>query len=129
MKTRHKTGWLISIACLPVASFITMNTAYSANKNTKQEKVIKIVAQKFSFTPNEIVLKKGEMVRLDFTSLDFIHGFNVPDLKIRADLPPGKITTVVLTPEKTGTFEFVCDNFCGSGHEDMAGRIIVVDGK
>ncbi len=125
MNARHGTAWLISVLCLTVAAFITMNVAYGSSKNTAKERVIKIVAQRFSFTPNELKLKKGENVRLEFTSLDFVHGFNVPDLNLRADLPPGKITTLHLTPDKAGTFDFICDNFCGAGHEDMGGKIIV----
>ena len=95
--------------------------AESANK----EPVIKIVAQRFAYTPNEIVLKKGQSVVLEFTSLDFLHGFKIPDLNIRADLPPGKVTRVRITPEHEGVYDFLCDNFCGSGHEEMSGRIIV----
>jgi cytochrome c oxidase subunit 2 len=127
MNMRHKTAWILSSICLAVAAFITMNAAYGISKNPANERVIKILAQRFTFTPNEIILKKGENVRLEFTSLDFIHGFNVPDLNIRADLPPGQLTTIHLTPQKAGTFEFICDNFCGAGHEDMGGRIIVKD--
>lgn len=89
--------------------------------------VIKVVAQRFHYTPGEIVLQRGKPVVLAFTSLDFVHGFKVPELGIRADLPPGKVTEVRLTPDKTGTFDFLCDNFCGGGHEEMSGRIIVVD--
>lgn len=127
MNARHRTGWFLSTICLAVAAFMLMNAAYGSGKNIKKERVIKIVAQRFTYTPKEIILKKGEPVRLAFTSLDFIHGFNVPDLHIRADLPPGKITTVHLTPDKAGTYDFICDNFCGAGHEDMGGRIIVKD--
>jgi cytochrome c oxidase subunit 2 len=127
MNARYRTAWLSSALCLTVAAFITMNVAYGSSQNAKKERVIKIVAQRFSFTPNELKLKKGENVRLEFTSLDFVHGFKVPDLNLRADLPPGKITTLHLKPEKVGTFDFICDNFCGAGHEDMVGRIIVND--
>jgi len=91
------------------------------------ERVIKIQAMKFTYIPKEIVLKRGQPVVLEFTSLDFVHGFRIPDLKIRADLPPGKITRVRLTPEVAGTFDFLCDNFCGAAHEEMGGRIIVED--
>jgi cytochrome c oxidase subunit 2 len=101
--------------------------AQGPSKNQSEERVIKIVAQKFSFTPSEIVLKKGQATVLEFTSLDFVHGFNIPDLKIRADLPPGKATLVRITPEKAGVYDFLCDNFCGAGHENMTGRIIVKD--
>ena len=90
-----------------------------------QEPVIKIVAQRFRYTPNEIVLKKGQTTVLEFTSLDFVHGFNIPDLKIRADLPPGKVTTVRVRFDEAGSYDFLCDNFCGDGHEEMAGRFVV----
>ena len=90
-----------------------------------QEPVIKIVAQRFRYTPNEIVLKKGQTAVLEFTSLDFVHGFNIPDLEIRADLPPGKVTTVRVRFDEAGSYDFLCDNFCGDGHEEMAGRFLV----
>lgn len=127
MKARHRTGWFISTLCLAVAAFIATDAACGTSDNPEKERVVKIVAQRFTFTPKEIILKKGENVRLEFTSLDFVHGFNVPGLNIRADLPPGKITVIHLNPQKADTFDFICDNFCGAGHEDMEGRIIVKD--
>jgi cytochrome c oxidase subunit II len=51
----------------------------------------------------------------------------ISDLGLRADLPPGKTARVRLTPDKTGDFEFHCDNFCGTGHENMNGVIHVVE--
>ena len=90
-----------------------------------KERVIKIQAKKFVYTPNQIVIKKGEHVVLEFTSVDFMHGFKIPDFNIRADLPPGQITRVRLNPDKAGTYDFLCDNYCGSGHEEMSGKIIV----
>ena len=91
------------------------------------EKVVKIVAQRFMYTPNEIHLKKGESVTLEFTSMDFVHCFKVPDLGLRADLPPARKTLVRLSPQKAGRFPFLCDNFCGSGHEEMNGVIVVTE--
>jgi len=91
------------------------------------EKVIKITAKRFEHDPKRIVLKKGEPVTLEFTSLDRPHGFNCPDLGIRTDILPGKVSTIHLTPDKTGTFPFHCDLFCGEGHENMTGEIIVTE--
>lgn len=88
-------------------------------------RVVSVVAQRYRYTPDRIEVRRGEHVRLEFTSLDFIHGFKVPDLGLRADLPPGKVTRVDLIAEREGAFDFLCDNFCGSGHEEMAGRIVV----
>ncbi|MEM4987997.1 cytochrome c oxidase subunit II [Collimonas sp. H4R21] len=99
--------------------------AQGQTKKVAKERVIKIQAKKFVYTPNEIVLKTGEPVVLEFTSVDFVHGFKIPDMNIRADLPPGKVTQVRLTPDKAGEYDFLCDNFCGSGHEEMSGKITV----
>ncbi|HUW29406.1 MAG TPA: cupredoxin domain-containing protein [Sulfuriferula sp.] len=92
-----------------------------------EEPVIKIVAKKFDYTPNVIKLKKGVPVVLEFTTLDVVMGFKVPDLGVRADIIPGKVSRVRLVPDKVGTFPFLCDIFCGSGHEDMTGTIVVTD--
>ena len=101
--------------------------AIGAAKAKVKERRIKIQAKKFEYTPNIIILKTGQPVVLEFTSVDFIHGFKIPDLNLRADLPPGQITKVRFTPDKAGEYEFLCDNFCGSGHEEMSGKIIVKD--
>ena len=71
------------------------------------------------------MIRKGQPVVLEFTSLDFMHGFKVPDLNLRADLPPGRVTRVRVVAREAGTYDFLCDNFCGSSHEEMEGRIIV----
>ena len=91
------------------------------------ERSIKIVAKRFVFAPSEIVLKKGQPVVFELTTVDFGHGFSIPDLGFRADFVPDKVTVVRLTPTKTGKFEFLCDNFCGSGHEEMDGHLTVED--
>lgn len=89
------------------------------------EKTLQVTAERFKFTPAVIRLRIGEPVVLELKSLDRRHGFQVPDLKIDETIEPGKITRVRLTPERSGTFAFHCDVFCGSGHEEMAGEIVV----
>ncbi|MDB5985203.1 MAG: cytochrome-c oxidase [Nevskia sp.] len=90
-------------------------------------KVIKVSAKRFVFTPNTLTLKKGETVDIELSSEDVPMGFNVPDLASRADVLPGTTTHLRLTPQKVGTLVFLCDIFCGSGHEDMSGVITVVE--
>lgn len=114
-------GTLAALGLLLGANVAARNSTPAAS----QETVVKVVVQRFVFTPTEIVLRAGQPTVLEFQSLDFTHGFNVPDLKIRADLPPGQTTRVHLTPLKPGVYDFLCDNFCGAGHEQMNGKIIV----
>jgi len=90
-------------------------------------KVIRITAKKFDFTPSEISVRKGVPVALELTSSDRVHGFSLPDFRLTAKIEPGKVTRVVFTPDKAGEFTFSCNIFCGSGHEDMAGRLVVTD--
>ena len=93
----------------------------------ENEQVIQITAKRFEYSPKEITLKRSVPVVLEFTSLDRLHGFKCPDLKLRMDIAPGKANTLRFTPDKAGTFPFHCDNFCGSGHEGMKGTIIVTE--
>ena len=90
-------------------------------------KVVKLTAKKFDFTPGEITVKKGQPVVLELTSTDRVHGFSLPEFKLTARIEPGKVSRVVFTPDKTGQFTFSCNIFCGSGHEDMAGKLIVTE--
>lgn len=111
-------------------SGVTLGGALMAQigaNETSQIPVIKIEAKRFVYSPNEITLKKGQPVVLEFNAIDFVHGFKIPDLNLRADLPPGKVTRLPLTPDKVGVYDFLCDNFCGGGHEEMSGRIVVQD--
>ena len=89
------------------------------------ERVIPIKAHKFTYEPDEIVLKLNEPAILEFTTADVVMGFNAPDFKVRATIIPGQTARVRIVPDKTGTFVFHCDVFCGDGHEDMDGTIRV----
>ena len=91
-----------------------------------KERVIPVVARKFVFLPNEIALKVGEPVVLEFTSPDIVMGFYAPELNLRSTpIIPGETTRVRFTPDRKGTFSFLCDIFCGDGHESMSGKIVV----
>jgi len=90
-----------------------------------QERVIKVSAKKFEFNPSEIALKKGEPVVLELTTEDVTMGFAASDFNVDVEIVPGKVTSVRLVPDKVGSFGFICDVFCGDGHEDMGGKIVV----
>ncbi len=89
-------------------------------------RLIPITARKFTYDPDEIVLKVNEPVVFQLTSLDVVMGFSVPDFAVRGTIIPGQTTAVAMTPTRTGEFTFLCDVFCGSGHEDMNGTLRVV---
>ena len=94
-------------------------------QSNAEPRVIEMLAKRFAYEPNEIMLNAGEPVVIAIRSLDFIHGMSIPDLGKRLDLAPGRITRLELQIMAPGVIEFVCDNFCGELHEDMHGRFIV----
>ncbi len=128
MKISKSRNWL----AIPFMMIFVMSSfvagALAADQTKQAEQVIKITAKKFEYSPNEIRIKKGIPVILEFTSVDRVHGFTAPDLGgVRATIEPGKTTQVRIVAPTTGTYEFHCDLFCGDGHEGMMGKIIVED--
>ena len=118
---------MLKMTVVAFAAAAGTGTYVAAQPAASGEQVIKITAKKFEFQPREVTLKKGVPVILEFTTEDVFMGFNSPDLGVRADIVPGKTTRVRVVPAKVGTFEFLCDVFCGSGHEEMSGKITIVD--
>ncbi len=117
----------LSKTFLVMAIILLVSGAFGAAALAAEPEVIKITAKRFEYNPREITLKKGVPVILEFTSLDRLHGFKCSGLGLRADIKPGQATRVPVTPQKTGDFEFHCDNFCGSGHAGMTGMFHVVE--
>ncbi|MGT2471180.1 cupredoxin domain-containing protein [Paraburkholderia terrae] len=90
-----------------------------------EPRVIKISARRFVFTPNQIKLAPHENVVFELTALDTVMGFAIPQFNVRADVPPGAVVRVPAQAGPAGTVDFLCDIFCGSGHETMSGTIVV----
>jgi len=88
-------------------------------------RVIPVVARKFVFIPDEITVRHGESVVLEFTGPEVAMGFFAPELGLRALIVPGEVARVPFTADKPGRYDFVCDVFCGDGHEGMNGHLVV----
>ncbi|HEX9407644.1 MAG TPA: cupredoxin domain-containing protein [Thermoanaerobaculia bacterium] len=82
-------------------------------------RIIAISAKRFEFTPNEITLERGERVTLRVKAEDRDHGFFQKELGLDLDLSPERVAEVTITPQASGRFVAICDNFCGSGHGNM----------
>lgn len=99
--------------------------AGSVRGETGPERVIRISASKFEYSPNQVVIRQGERVMLELHSRDRVHGFAAPELGLRGDIVPDKPLRVVVPTHKAGVYTFVCDVFCGDGHEEMSGTITI----
>ncbi|NTV52835.1 MAG: hypothetical protein HGA76_07485 [Candidatus Firestonebacteria bacterium] len=89
-------------------------------------RVIKMEAKKYEFVPNPMIVRQGEKVRLEVTSLDVDHGISIPAYKISRKLSPGKLEVIEFTAEQSGSFPTHCSVFCGMGHMGMSGELVVL---
>ena len=123
---RFLRGRRAALAIAFAAPFALGGGLFAAARAAPRERVIKLTVKRFEYSRKEIVLKRGEPVVIEITSLDVPHGFSVPDFNARADIVlPGKVSRVRFTPDRDGTFVYLCDIFCGTGHEQLEGRFIV----
>jgi len=74
-----------------------------------------------------LVLPRGDAVRLVLTSRDVIHSFYVPSFRIKQDAVPGRYTSIVIRPDRVGTFPVYCAEYCGLNHSRMWGNVVVLD--
>ena len=72
-------------------------------------------------------LQKDQSYRLHLSSLDWQHGFSLQPTNINIQVHPNYDMVVTLTPNETGEFGIVCNEFCGIGHHQMLGKIYVVE--
>ena len=119
VQRKHRRAFLASAVASVFASWAAWSIA------APKERVVKVVAKKWDFVPAVIKAKKGETLVFKLTAPEVPMGFNLPDFNVRGDIVPGKVATVRVTPDKAGKFIFLCDVFCGDGHETMNGQLVV----
>ncbi len=80
-----------------------------------------------SFANATIVVHVGEKVILHIRSLDVTHGFAILgyDTVRPVVVSPGDTVTLTFVADKRGTFTFYCTVFCGTGHPDHKGQLVV----
>ncbi|MBE0569666.1 MAG: cytochrome c oxidase subunit II [Deltaproteobacteria bacterium] len=75
---------------------------------------------------NEIRVPQGKPVKFILSATDVLHGFYLPDFRVKMDMIPGRITTLWLQPDRPGQYQIFCTVYCGTGHSNMLARLIVM---
>jgi cytochrome c oxidase subunit 2 len=83
-----------------------------------------LLARLWSFYPI-LELEKGKTYRLHLTSMDYNHGFSLQPANINIQVVPGFEHVITVTPNQSGTYSVVCNEYCGIGHHRMVGRIYI----
>ncbi len=70
-----------------------------------------------------------QSVKMNLRSIDVLHDFYIPQFRAKMDMVPGVVTYYWFTPIRTGDFEILCMEYCGTGHYSMRGRVLVDEKK
>lgn len=76
---------------------------------------------------NALHVPLGRRIKLTMTSEDVLHAYFIPAFRTKADVLPGRYTTIWFEPTKTGTFQLFCAEYCGSYHSGMIGTVTVME--
>lgn len=72
-----------------------------------------------------VELEKDKTYRVHLSAMDYNHGFSLQPTNFNIQAVPGYEHVVKMTPNQSGTFTIVCNEYCGIGHHNMLGRIYV----
>ena len=87
---------------------------------------IPVVAKRFAFEPARVEVKEGERIRLVVTSADGVHGLEIKKFKVNKKIPRGgEQITIDFVASAPGEFPILCSEYCGNGHEEMKGTLVV----
>lgn len=73
----------------------------------------------------ELHLPLNQPVKVLLRSKDVNHQFAVPQFRVKMDMVPGMVTYFWMTPTRTGAFDVLCEQLCGTAHFTMRGRVVV----
>jgi cytochrome c oxidase subunit 2 len=113
--------------CL-LAGLISGGTTQSraAGSQTIEPRVVEVVVRRYAFEPATIEAVEGERLRVLVRSADGPHGFEIKKFKVSKEIPRGtEPVTIEFTASEAGTFPILCSLFCGDGHADMKGSLVV----
>lgn len=124
---KRRTSRCISVLILLLfAGFAAADEPAVAAEEAPVKKV-KMHARNWDWTPDEIRVKKGTRVIIDFFSEDASHGFELKAYKIKVNLPQDKRAQVEFVADKVGNFKWRCSRPCGNGCAKMIGKLIVME--
>jgi len=92
-----------------------------------ERRVVRVSAERFTFTPSEIVADPGEEIELRIKSDDTAHGFRIAGTSVNVVVPKrgrGEVTVTFRAPD-AGRYTFECTRMCGAGHNFMRGELVV----
>jgi heme/copper-type cytochrome/quinol oxidase subunit 2 len=90
-----------------------------------QERIFRIDARQFAYSPSELRVNPGDTVTLQLVSTDVVHGLYVDGYDVSVEADPGQTATLTFVADRSGSFRFRCNVTCGAMHPFMIGKLTV----
>jgi cytochrome c oxidase subunit II len=125
------TGWLVAVLGVPLPRPALARESISRSVDSitqsAETKVIRVTAERFAFSPSEIVVERGTTVEFHLTSHDTDHGFRIVGTEVNVAIPKRRRgeTVVRYAAETAGRFTIECSRPCGAGHTAMQASLVV----
>lgn len=117
---------LALITCLVAALLPAATASQTDLPQLTEPRVIEVIARRYMFEPSQIEATRGERLRIIIHSVDGLHGFEIKKFKVSKEIARGGEPVVIeFTADEAGRFPIMCSLFCGAGHSDMKGALIV----
>lgn len=108
-----------------VAALLLLASLISPRVAPPPEDTFEVVASKQGFRPQVLTARKGEAIRLVLKSADGDHCFAVDELRVEKRIRAGRATTLDLTPDRAGRFDFYCCVESGEAASKQRGKLVV----
>jgi cytochrome c oxidase subunit 2 len=92
----------------------------------ENEYEVHVIAVQFAYFPGEIEVPANSTVTFRLTSEDVIHSFSVVGTNANTMIIPGEVASLTVETEEPGEYGILCSEYCGAGHHDMEGKLVVV---
>lgn len=129
-------GWISAATFLSLPAFVWAATLYlQQDRPPADAQDVYVVARQWMWQfqheagqteIDELHVPVGQPVKLTLTSRDVIHSLYVPALRVKADVLPGRYTTLWFTATEAGSYPLFCAEYCGLEHSHMGGQLVVM---
>ncbi|MGR8979276.1 MAG: cytochrome C oxidase subunit II [Gammaproteobacteria bacterium] len=87
---------------------------------------VRLVAGRYGFYPQDIVLPTDTELTFRLVSQDVIHGVHIPMTNLNTMIIPGYVAQLKTVLHHAGEYPLICNEYCGMGHAHMWNNIKVV---
>jgi cytochrome c oxidase subunit 2 len=116
-------GVIAGLAVITAAAGDALTRAESLPARTV---TVEMIAKRFAFLPEQVEVVEGDQVTINVRSADGTHGIEIDTLKVKKAVPRGgEVVTLSFTAPAPGRYRIACSEYCGRGHDDMRGVLIV----